>query len=61
MYDGTLPVVVTGMKQQLKERSPAGAIFRRFGRSHARTLLETIGGSRPEAHHARRQAAYAAR
>ncbi len=61
MYDDTLLVVVTGMKQQLKERSPAGAIFRRLGRSHARTLLETTGGSRPEAHHARRQAAYAAR
>ncbi|WP_176741376.1 hypothetical protein [Streptomyces sp. LUP30] len=44
--------MVTGMKQQLKERSPAGAIFRRFGRSRTRTLLETIGvPPGREAHH----------
>ncbi|MEV8465094.1 MULTISPECIES: hypothetical protein [Streptomyces] len=42
MYDGKLPIVVTGMKM-LKEHGPAGAIFRRFGRPHNQTLLEAIG------------------
>lgn len=42
MYDGKLPIVVTGMKQ-LKEHGPAGAIFRRFGRPQKQTFLEAIG------------------
>ncbi|MFF4934902.1 hypothetical protein ACFY2H_39510 [Streptomyces griseofuscus] len=60
MYDGTLPIVVTGMKQ-LKEHGPAGAVFRRFGRPHNQTLLEAIGNPRREAHDARRQTEYEAR
>ncbi|WP_246112101.1 replication-relaxation family protein [Streptomyces hawaiiensis] len=60
MYDGKLPIVVTGMKQ-LKEHGPAGAIFRRFGRPHNQTLLEAIGNPRREAHDARQQAEYEAR
>ncbi|MEU6557795.1 replication-relaxation family protein [Streptomyces sp. NPDC046915] len=31
IYDGKLPIVVTGMKH-LQEHGPAGAVFRRFGR-----------------------------
>ncbi|MEH0517319.1 hypothetical protein QBC31_42935 [Streptomyces sp. B21-079] len=42
LYDGKLPIVVTGV-EQLKEHSPAGAIFRRLGRPHDQTLLEAIG------------------
>ncbi|WP_434976514.1 hypothetical protein [Streptomyces puniciscabiei] len=60
MYDGKLPIVVTGMKQ-LKEHGPAGTVFRRFGRPHNQTLLEAIGNPRREAHDARQQAGYAAR
>ncbi|MER6075366.1 replication-relaxation family protein [Streptomyces sp. NPDC001817] len=60
MYDGKLPIVVTGMKQ-LKEHGPAGAIFRRFGRPQNQTLLEAIGNPRREAHDARQQAEYEAR
>ncbi|GGV91768.1 replication-relaxation family protein [Streptomyces massasporeus] len=60
MYDGKLPIVVTGMKQ-LQEHGPAGAIFRRFGRPHNQTLLEAIGNPRREAHDARQQAEYEAR
>jgi hypothetical protein len=60
MYDGKLPIVVTGMKM-LKEHGPAGAIFRRFGRPHNQTLLEAIGNPRREAHDARQQAEYEAR
>jgi hypothetical protein len=60
MYDGKLPIVVTGMKQ-LQEHGPAGAIFRRFGRPHNQTLLDAIGNPRREAHDARRQAEYEAR
>ncbi|MFF5538647.1 hypothetical protein ACFY71_40405 [Streptomyces cinerochromogenes] len=60
MYDGKLPIVVTGMKQ-LKEQGPAGAVFRRFGRPHNQTLLDAIGNPRREAHDARKQAEYAAR
>ncbi|MGW4994953.1 replication-relaxation family protein [Streptomyces mirabilis] len=52
MYDGKLPIVVTGMKQ-LQEHGPAGAIFRRFGRPHNQTLLEAISNPRREAHDAR--------
>ena len=60
MYDGKLPIVVTGMKQ-LQEHGPAGVIFRRFGRPHNQTLLEAIGNPRREAHDARQQAEYEAR
>ncbi|MFH9605599.1 hypothetical protein ACH4MK_33505 [Streptomyces rochei] len=60
MYDGKLPIVVTGMKQ-LKEHGPAEAVFQRFGRPHNQTLLEAIGNPRREAHDARQQAEYAAR
>ncbi|MFB6775526.1 replication-relaxation family protein [Streptomyces sp. NPDC056337] len=60
MYDGKLPIVVTGMKH-LKEHGPAGAVFRRFGRPHHQTLLEAIGNPRREAHDARKQAEHAAR
>ncbi|MFE7401877.1 replication-relaxation family protein [Streptomyces sp. NPDC057557] len=60
MYDGKLPIVVTGMKQ-LQEHGPAGAIFRRFGRPHNQALLEAIGKPRREANDARQQAEYAAR
>ncbi len=60
MYDGKLPIVVTGMKQ-LQEHGPAGAVFRRFGRRQNQTLLEAIGNSRREAHDARKQAEYTAR
>jgi hypothetical protein len=60
MYDGKLPIVVTGMKH-LKEHGPAGAVFRRFGRPQNQTLLEAIGNPRREAHVARQQAEYAAR
>ncbi|MFJ3251163.1 replication-relaxation family protein [Streptomyces sp. NPDC086782] len=60
MYDGKLPIVVTGMKQ-LKEHGPAGAIFRRFGRPQNQTLLEAIGNPRREAHAARQQAEHEAR
>ncbi|MGW1917768.1 replication-relaxation family protein [Streptomyces sp. NPDC002076] len=60
MYDGKLPVVVTGMKQ-LKEHGPAGAIFLRFGRPENQTLLDAIGNPRREAHDARQQAEYEAR
>ncbi|WP_225080784.1 replication-relaxation family protein [Streptomyces sp. CoT10] len=60
MYDGKLPIVVTGMRL-LKEHGPAGAVFRRFGRSQNQTLLEAIGNPRREAHDARQQAEYAAR
>lgn len=60
MYDGKLPIVVTGMKQ-LQEHGPTGAVFRRFGRPHNQTLLEAIGNPRCEAHDARQQAEYAAR
>ncbi|MER6717156.1 hypothetical protein [Streptomyces sp. NPDC000877] len=60
MYDGKLPIVVTGTKQ-LKEHGPAGAVFRRFGRPYNQTLLEAIGNPRREAHDARKQAEYAAR
>ncbi|EST29225.1 replication-relaxation family protein [Streptomyces roseochromogenus] len=42
IYDGKLPIVVTGMKT-LQEQGPAGAIFRRFGRPENQTLLEAIG------------------
>ncbi|MFF9624713.1 hypothetical protein [Streptomyces griseosporeus] len=45
MYDGKLPIVVTGMRL-LMERGPAGAVFRRFGRPHNQTLLEAIGATR---------------
>lgn len=31
MYDGRLPIVVTGMKR-LKEHGPGGVVFRRLGR-----------------------------
>ncbi|MFD5099825.1 hypothetical protein [Streptomyces albidochromogenes] len=51
---------LTGMKQ-LTEHGPAGAIFRRFGRPHNRTLIEAIGNPRPEAYDARKQAECAAR
>ncbi|MFF4038440.1 hypothetical protein [Streptomyces sp. NPDC001816] len=60
MYDGKLPIVVTGMKQ-LKEHGPAGVILRRFGRTENQTLLEAIGNPRREAHDARQQANYEAR
>ncbi|MFG2359925.1 hypothetical protein [Streptomyces sp. NPDC048521] len=60
LYDGKLPVVVTGMKQ-LKEHGPAGAIFRRFGRPQNQTLLEAIGNPRREAHDARQWAEHEAR
>ncbi|MEV0695439.1 hypothetical protein [Streptomyces sp. NPDC050388] len=60
LYDGKLPIVVTGMKQ-LQEHGPAGAIFRHFGRPHNQTLLEAIGNPRREAQDARRRAEYAAR
>lgn len=60
MYDGKLPIVVTGM-QQLQEHGPAGAIFRRFGRPHNQTLLEAISNPRREAHDARQQAECEAR
>ncbi|MFJ9968889.1 hypothetical protein [Streptomyces avermitilis] len=60
MYDGQLPIVVTGMKQ-LTEHGPAGSIFRRFGRPQNQTLLEAIGNPRREAHDARQQAEYEAR
>jgi hypothetical protein len=60
MYEGKLPIVVTGMKQ-LKEHGPAGAVFRRFGRPQNQTLIEAIGNPRREAHDARKQAEYAAR
>ncbi|MFI1420779.1 hypothetical protein ACH4VX_22895 [Streptomyces sp. NPDC020731] len=60
LYDGKLPVVVTGVRL-LKEQGPAGAVFRRFGRPHGQTLLETIGNPRREAHDTRRQAGYEAR
>ncbi|MFH8295425.1 replication-relaxation family protein [Streptomyces sp. NPDC018059] len=60
MYDGKLPIVVTGMKQ-LKEHGPAGAVFRRFGRPYNQTLLEAIGNPRREAYDARKQAEYEAR
>ncbi|MFJ4152992.1 hypothetical protein ACIP10_36220 [Streptomyces galbus] len=60
MYDGKLPIVVTTM-EQLKEHSPAGAVFRRFDRPQNQTLLEAIGNPRREAHKARQQAEYAAR
>ncbi|CAL9663185.1 hypothetical protein SUDANB108_07111 [Streptomyces sp. enrichment culture] len=60
MYDGKLPIVVTGMKQ-LKEHGPAGAVFRRFGRPHNQTLSEAIGNLRREAHDTRKQAEYEAR
>ncbi|MFZ4184650.1 replication-relaxation family protein [Streptomyces pseudogriseolus] len=60
MYDGKLPIVVTGMKH-LQEHGSAGAIFRRFGRPQNQTLLEAIGNPRREAHDARKQAEYAAR
>ncbi|MFH9610056.1 hypothetical protein [Streptomyces sp. NPDC017448] len=53
-------MLVTGMKQ-LQEHGPAGAVFRRFGRPHNQTLLETIGNPRREAADARQQAEYAAR
>ncbi|MEU1010996.1 hypothetical protein [Streptomyces sp. NPDC005890] len=60
MYDGKLPIVVTGMKH-LKEHGPAGAVLRRFGRPHNQTLPEAIGNPRREAHDARKQAEYATR
>ncbi|WP_187439054.1 hypothetical protein [Streptomyces sp. sk2.1] len=60
MYDGKLPIVVTGMKQ-LQEHGPAGAIFRRFGRPYNQTLLEAIGNPRREAHDTRQQTEHAAR
>ncbi|MER6345339.1 replication-relaxation family protein [Streptomyces sp. NPDC001595] len=60
MYEGKLPIVVTGMKQ-LQEHGPAGAVFRRFGRPHKQTLLEAIGNPRREAADARQRAEYAAR
>jgi hypothetical protein len=60
MYDGKLPIVVTGMRQ-LKEHGPAGAVFRCFGRPHNQTFLEAIGDPRGEAADARQQAEYEAR
>jgi hypothetical protein len=60
MYDGKLPIVVTGMKQ-LQEHGPTEANFRRFGRPHNQTLLEAIGNPRREAHDTRRQAECEAR
>ncbi|MFF0700190.1 hypothetical protein ACFYVC_07785 [Streptomyces tendae] len=60
MYDGKLPIVVTGMKQ-LKEHGPAGAVFRRFGRPHKQTLLDAIGNRRREAADARQRAEHDAR
>ncbi|GGV54941.1 hypothetical protein GCM10010245_86950 [Streptomyces spectabilis] len=60
IYDGKLPIVVTGMKQ-LKEHGPAGAVFRRFGWPHNQTLIEAIGNPCREAYDARKQAEYAAR
>lgn len=60
MYDGKLPIVVTGMKL-LQEHGPTGAVFRRLGRSHDQTLLEAIGNPRREAHDAQKQVEYAAR
>ncbi|MFD5072123.1 hypothetical protein ACIOEZ_17120 [Streptomyces sp. NPDC087866] len=59
MYEGKLPIVVTGMKQ-LQEHGSAGAVFRRFGRPQNRMLIETVGNPRREAHD-RKQAEYAAR
>ncbi|WP_191134048.1 hypothetical protein [Streptomyces sp. col6] len=41
MYEGKLPVVVTGMKQ-LQEHGSAGAVFRRFGRPQNQMLIEAI-------------------
>ncbi|MEV0239936.1 hypothetical protein AB0I06_08390 [Streptomyces sp. NPDC050674] len=55
-----LPIVVTGMKH-LKEHGPAEAVFRRFGRPHDQTLLDTIGNPRREAADACQQAEYATR
>ncbi|QNT98261.1 hypothetical protein HEP81_08033 (plasmid) [Streptomyces griseofuscus] len=46
MYDGTLPIVVTGMKQ-LQEHGPAGAVFRRFGRPQNQTLLGATRAAKP--------------
>ncbi|MFD5482744.1 hypothetical protein [Streptomyces hawaiiensis] len=60
MYDGKLPIVVTGMNQ-LKEHGPAGTVLRCFGRPDNQTLLEAIGNARRVAHDARQQAEYAAR
>ncbi|MFE3905693.1 replication-relaxation family protein [Streptomyces sp. NPDC059153] len=60
MYDGKLPIVVTGMKQ-LQEHGPAGAIFRRFGCPQNQTLLEAIGNPRREANDARQRAEYEVR
>ncbi|MDN3060776.1 hypothetical protein PH213_40960 [Streptomyces sp. SRF1] len=60
MYDGKLPIVVTG-KKHLQEHGPAGAVFRRFGRPQNQTLLAAVGNPRREAHDARQQAEYAAR
>lgn len=45
MYDGKLPIVVTGMKQ-LQEHGPAGPSFRRFGRPHNQALPEATRPSR---------------
>jgi hypothetical protein len=47
--------------KQLKEHGPAGAVFRRFGRSYNQTLLEAIGNPRREAADARQRAEYVAR
>ncbi|MFI8351432.1 hypothetical protein [Streptomyces sp. NPDC085596] len=60
MYDGKLPIVVTSMKY-MKERGPAGAVFRPFGRLPNQTLLEAIGAPRREAHDGRKQAEFPAR
>jgi hypothetical protein len=60
LYDGQLPIVVTGMKQ-LKEHGPAGSVFRRFGRPHNQTLLEATGNPHREAADARQRAEYEAR
>ncbi|MEU5637269.1 hypothetical protein ACH47C_38105 [Streptomyces rishiriensis] len=62
MYDGKLPIVVTGMKQ-LQENGPAGVIFRRFGpprttrRSWRRSATRAAKPTTP----ARQQVEYEAR
>ncbi|WP_225811411.1 hypothetical protein [Streptomyces spinosus] len=64
VYDGALPIVVTGMKH-LKEHGPAGPVFRRFGRPQNQTLFKALGNPRRrkahDAHDAHRLAEYAAR
>ncbi|MGW0771642.1 replication-relaxation family protein [Streptomyces sp. NPDC002676] len=42
MYDGKLPIVVTGMKM-LQEHGPTGAIFRRFGRPENHLSTSSAG------------------